>query len=195
MKQEKLFEALADIGDDLVQMAEEKRYVNQWRRWGRTAACLALVVCLAALALPYMPMGCGAKQESTAEAPAMSAPMAPAEEAPAAEAKPEAEVTMEEAPAAEVPMEEAPAEEYIQDQSTGGPAEVITVWLDGQAYELLPGLVESPADLGGLLGTADSSDGRDLTGCEIYGVTGSDYIYVKVPEGWLRGIPTERPER
>lgn len=67
MKQEKLFEALCNIGDDLILLAQNKRYINHWRRWGRTAACLALVLCLTVLALPYFPIGCGAKEEAPAE--------------------------------------------------------------------------------------------------------------------------------
>ena len=59
MKQEKLFTALADVGDDLLDMAQNKRFVNPWKRWGKIAACLAVVICLTALALPYFPMGCG----------------------------------------------------------------------------------------------------------------------------------------
>lgn len=64
MNAEKLFSALGDVGEDLLQMAEQRRFVNPWRRWGVLAACFALVVSFSVLALPYFPMGCGASSEA-----------------------------------------------------------------------------------------------------------------------------------
>ena len=52
MKQEKLFRALADIGDDLLIMAQTRVFINPWKRWGKLAACIALVLCLGIVALP-----------------------------------------------------------------------------------------------------------------------------------------------
>ena len=193
MKQEKLFEALADVGDDLVQMAQEKRYVNHWKRWGRTAACLALVICLTVLALPYLPVGCGAKEEAAkTEAPAEAPAETPAEAAPAPPA---------ERPAAEEAPAESAKEESRNEGASGGYTtdemppeklqEAITVWLDGQAYELLRGVVEQPVDLGEELGAVERSDGRNLKGCRVFAVVESEYVYVEVPEGYLRGIPVQ----
>ena len=67
MNEERLFEVLGDVGDDLIVMAEHKRFVSPWRKWGQTAAILAVVVCLGVLALPYFPMGCGSASESAAQ--------------------------------------------------------------------------------------------------------------------------------
>ena len=74
MKKEDLLRALGDVGEDLLHMAEHKKFYNQWKRWASIAACLALVVSLSVLALPYFPMGCGSsaeKTEAAAEAPTM----------------------------------------------------------------------------------------------------------------------------
>lgn len=67
MNEERLFEALGDVGDDLLVMAENKKFVSPWRKWGQTAAILAVVVCLGVLALPYFPIGCGSSSESAAQ--------------------------------------------------------------------------------------------------------------------------------
>lgn len=64
MKKEQLFEALSEVGDDLVLMAEKMRFVSPWRKWAQTAAILAVVVCFGVLALPYFPMGCGSSGET-----------------------------------------------------------------------------------------------------------------------------------
>lgn len=66
MKQEeKLLRALTDVGDDLIARADDCRFgVSPWKRWGSLAASLALVVSLTALALPYLPMGCGSAEKS-----------------------------------------------------------------------------------------------------------------------------------
>ena len=164
MKQEKLFEALCNIGDDLILMAQNKRYINHWKRWGRTAACLALVLCLTVLALPYFPMGCGTKEEAPAEAPAETPAETPAERP------------------AETPAEtpaEAPAEEAEQEAA---PQEVVTVWFADTAYEVQQ-IVEAPEDLGELLGQVQASDGRDLIGCNVYAAAAHDEIYVETETG------------
>ena len=66
MKKEQLFEALSEVGDDLVLMAEQMRFVSPWRKWAQTAAILAVVVCFGVLVLPYFPVGCGSTQETAA---------------------------------------------------------------------------------------------------------------------------------
>ena len=158
MKQEKLFEALCNIGDDLILMAQSKRYINHWRRWGRTAACLALVLCLTVLALPYFPMGCGAKEEAPAETPAETPAERPAETP------------------AETPAEE-PASEPEE-----APQEVVTIWFADVSYEIQDA-VEAPEDLGELLGQVQASDGRDLTGCNVYTSADSEMVYVETQTG------------
>lgn len=75
MRKEDLLHALGDVGEDLLHMAEHKKFHSQWKKWASLAACLALVLSLSVLALPYFPMGCGASMEkSEAEAP-MESPM------------------------------------------------------------------------------------------------------------------------
>ena len=64
---ETLFHAIGDVGDDLIHMAETRTFHSSpWRRWASLAACLALVLCVSAIALPYFPKGCGAAQETAA---------------------------------------------------------------------------------------------------------------------------------
>lgn len=60
MNEEALFEALSDVGDDLLVMAENRRFVSPWRKWGQTAAVMAVVLCLSALTIPYFNASCGA---------------------------------------------------------------------------------------------------------------------------------------
>ena len=105
-KQERLFRALGDVGSDLIDMAEKQTFApSHWRKWGSLAACLAVILCLSVLALPYFPKGCGSgKSSSTVNESTSAADMA---QDTVAEA--EAEVTEE--PAEEIPAEEpgAPA--------------------------------------------------------------------------------------
>lgn len=163
MKEERLFEALANIGDDLLIMAQNKRFANPWKRWGKMAACIALVLCLTVAALPYLPMGCGAAEEAPATEEAAEAPAA------------EEETVMEQTPA-----EEAPAEES---EST----EAVSVWFQGRRYELQADMQPQPENLGEELGVVEDSDGRDLIGCRIFAVPDSEDIYVELPEGYAYG--------
>ena len=72
-EKETLFRAIGDVGGDLIHMAETRTFHSSpWRRWGALAACLALVLCVSAIALPYFPRGCGAAPE-TAASPAAEA--------------------------------------------------------------------------------------------------------------------------
>lgn len=181
MKQEKIFEALSGVGDDLLQMAQDRRFPNAWRRWGRTAACLALVVCLTAIALPYFPIGCG----SSTEAPAMAEPPAATQEA-----APMENAVKEESKAEEVKKEE-PKEETRPENEEGKSEEVVSVWFRDVRYELQPGVVEKLQDLGEPLGEVEASDGRDLTGCRIFAVPASEDLYVETPEGFVLAKPAE----
>lgn len=95
MSAERIFRAIADVGDDLVARAEkeEKHRPSAWLRWGALAACCVLVIGIAALALPKM--GFGAKSEAAMDTAAPEAMEMPAE-APAPELK--IEPSMAEAP-------------------------------------------------------------------------------------------------
>ena len=66
MNEEKLFEAMSDVGDDLLVMAEEKKFTSTWRKWGQMAAVAAVVLGLSAVAFPYL-NGYGAKQAGGVE--------------------------------------------------------------------------------------------------------------------------------
>jgi len=180
VRHETLIRALTDIGDDLLLMAQTRTFVNPWKRWGKLAACVALMICLTAISLPYFPVGCGAAEQAPA-----AEEEAPATEIPAEEAV-EEEAPTEEAPMEEMPeQEEAPAEEPdIQ--------EVVSVFFEGNRYELQSGVVEAPEDLGEELGVVEASDGRNLTNCRIYAVLDSEDIYVETPEGLMYAKLTER---
>ena len=78
-RKESLLRALGDVGDDLVEMAGNYRASAGWKRWGAVAASLALVICLTAVALPYLPMGCSSADKSSPEANAPMTPEAPNE--------------------------------------------------------------------------------------------------------------------
>ena len=81
MNEQMLMQALSEVGDDLIEMAEKKQFVNPWRKWAQTAAILAVVVCLGVFALPYFPMGCGSSMETTAQVTTEEAPMELCDEA------------------------------------------------------------------------------------------------------------------
>lgn len=182
-------EALTGIGDDLLQLAQTKRFPNPWRQWGKLVACMALVLCLSVLALPYLPTGCGSS-EAPADAPAAAAPEAMEPGDPPMELPADRPVA-EEAPA-ETPMEEHAEEspaEAVTDKEEGAPEERVSILFEGQWYELQSPVSELPEDLGEELGMVEASDGRDLNGCLIYAVVGSEDLFVRLPEGYARAIP------
>jgi hypothetical protein len=174
MKQEKIFHALNDVGDDLVMMAQTMRFVNPWKRWGKLAACIALVLCLGVFALPYFPMGCGAAKETApAEIPAECPAETPAETPAEAPAEEPAEAPTE--------TEEEKFSPEEENQETENIDEVVTVWVSDVSYEIC-GQVEAPADLGEVIGTVQASDGRDLTGCTVYEAAEDGTIYIQMEE-------------
>lgn len=115
MSAERIFRAIADVGDDLVARAEKeaKHQPSAWLRWGALAACCVLVIGLAALALPRM--GFGAKSEAAMDTAAPAAQYAVTEEMPAEAPAPDrksepsmAEAPAEKAAAAEPETQDAP---------------------------------------------------------------------------------------
>lgn len=64
MKKETLLRALSDIGEDLIHMAEKKKFTNQWKKWGALAACAAVVIGIGAAALTRLPMDGGVSKET-----------------------------------------------------------------------------------------------------------------------------------
>lgn len=170
MKKETLFRALTNIGDDLLLMAQQKRFPNPWRRWGKMAATIVLVICLGALVLPYLPMGCGSSSE-TAETETVT-------------------TTTESIKQESVTEETAEAEEKTEE--TVESEEVVSVWFREQRYELEKGPFELPEDLGDELGVVKASDGRDLTGCRIFSAgEETEDIYVETPEGYWYAVKAE----
>lgn len=173
MKQEKLMHALTDVGDDLLEMANHRRFPNHWKKWGRTAACLALVLCLTAVALPYFPMGCGS-----------SASMS--ENAVSGETKEEAiqdgvydsQEDVAETPAT-APEATEKETETVEDQET------VEILVDGQWYACTGELLtQTPEDLGAALGTVEETTDPELMECLMYASGVQDRIYVKTDEGY-----------
>lgn len=211
MKNEDLFRAIGDVGDDLIYMADHRRFSNQWKKWLSMAACIALIASLGALALPYFPMGCGSKSA----APEMAAPEAP-KYSYADDMMDKAEVPME------APMEEAPeAEEEAAPMAPDAGAstndglmeepqdeavreDVTQITICSTVYYLRPGIVkegETPGNLGQYIGDVEDSDDPDMIGCPVYemaytvwysnqAVDGQSVpaeILVEGPNGWIAG--------
>lgn len=118
---EALFRAIADVGDDLIARADApvKKVKHVWVRWAALAACCALVIGAAAVALPRMQQKTEAASADSA-APMMAAEV-PAEtemmetaEAPAA-AAPEAMDEGEAATKQHAEQEEAAVREFPAD--------------------------------------------------------------------------------
>lgn len=190
MKQEKLLEALTGVGDDLLELAQNKRFPNPWRRWGKIAACLALVLCLTALALPYLPMGCGSAKSE--------APMADA-----SGANEKADTTEAAAPE-ETPETPADAPAPEPEENDGGVEKTMTKFVVcGTYYYLRPQyttpLDQPPRELGEELGIVTSADLPELVGCTVYkeqysavfdryavdGQAVTQNVWVKTAEGYV----------
>ena len=215
MKKEFLFRALGEVGDDLIHMAEHRKFSSQWKKWVSLAACFVLIISLSALVLPYFPMGCGSSmKEEAAPAATEDTPVAeeekaeaPAEEAPAAE---------EEAPAEDAkmePQEEKATEETVPDTEAGvtdGVQDnlgVTQLTVCSTIYYLPDVLLEDayidgkPGSLGEYIGDVTDSDDESLIGCAVYAVQHTTWfsnhavdgqsvpqnIYVEGPDRWLFG--------
>lgn len=171
MNGETLFRALSDVGDDLLELAQTKSFVNPWRRWAKTAACLALVLCLTALVLPSFPRGCGSAKDQS------QIPEA-AEDVQSPSASPE-ETNADTA----VPEEGSGEYGSGEKQEAADAAEPVTFRFEEQTYALESGPLEAPVTVGEDLGTPESWNGRDLSGCRLYSSEEPDMLYVETPEG------------
>lgn len=175
-KQERLFRALGGVGIDLIDMAEKRTFAPVWRKWGALAACLALVLCLGVLAMPYFPMGCGSsKSGSTADTSAAETVQDST-----------AETAVEEAPA----VAEEPAEAGGESKPWVRLVFEDTVYRVEETYSK----AEAEALLGEYLGTVEESDEEPWTGCKVYGVRTedagpSDAILVETEDGYLYCVP------
>ena len=175
MREEMLFRALTEIGDDLLLMAQQKRFPNPWKRWGKLAASVALVLCLATFALPYLPMGCGSAGAPKTE----SVTTTTTEESKAEETE-------------EFVKEESAVEESAEmEEDKTELQEVVSVWFMDRRYELQKGPFPQPEKMGEQLGEVKSSDGRDLTGCLIFATDEEHAVYVQTPEGYWYAVLAE----
>lgn len=178
MKEEKLFRALGDIGDDLLHMAEHRRFANGWKKWASLAATLVLVVSLGLLALPYFPMGCGASAPDMNNSTAADTETTPADRLPEdgtdTASKPEIDQGLYDA--AEQP-----------EQAQVETAAKTTVVCGGTIYYLnesvvLPG--QTPANLGEAVGTVTKSSDEALVGCTVYATTEATWFTNNAVDGW-----------
>lgn len=174
MKGEKIFRAVGDVGEDLIEQAgrsEKKKTV--WLQWAALAACCALVVGAAM----YSGVLWGGKSSAPENASAQDATAETMQEAPA---------EPEEFAAAETPettMQEAPREEEMGDARDAEPADAApeekaeepqrTIRFNGQLYVQL---AEPEEDYwpGELLGTAEAAEPDSLNGCAVYACEGKD---------------------
>lgn len=203
MNKETLFQALSDVGDDLLDMAENKRFVNPWRKWGQMAAVLAVVVCLGALAAPYL-SNAGEQGQKAAPSQSLytameetqmlttdSAANAPDELADEEGFETVGQDSKEEAPAEETapesiaePEEEAEAEPELS-QNTAGEEQPISVKQQALTKIVCRGtwFYLKPLDedmgvppLGEELGTVMQADEPELEGCRVFTVPYSTWF-------------------
>lgn len=194
-REEKLFRAIGEVGGDLIDMAEKRVFTpSRWRRWGSIAACLAVILCLSTLALPYFPMGCGSsapnQNTSSDENLAVSADTAPADTAPE-----------EVDPADSGTTEESPETPGIGTEETDGVEAGRTkeqlVFLNTVYYpEALYSAEEARGYLSDYLGTVTDADQASLIGAPVYLKSGSSVrqdgdtgvpleIFVETGDGYL----------
>lgn len=197
MKKEDLLRALGDVGEDLLHMAEHKKFYNQWKRWASLAACLALVIGLGIWSLPHL--GTSMKEsEAAAEAPMESPTMDCVVEESAVE---DYEYKTEEAPMEEeILEEEVPAE--VQNEAAGTKAKQVTQFVVCGTWYYVRSevtITEEPREIGDYLGQITEADDESLVGCavykELYSAEFSNYavdgqvvtqnVYVKTADGWL----------
>lgn len=201
MKKEFLFRALGDVGDDLLHMAEHKKFSSPWKKWGALAACLALIVSLSALALPYFPMGCGSSNANESASSDTAMP----------EMNEESSVVEAETPAEEAPAEvESPTgeEAAVEDSVEAGEPELdqaagtTRVTVCSTVYYIKIGVTldgQKPGNVGEYLADVTDSNDEALIGCPVYAVMYTTWysnyavdgqsvpqdIYIDGPDGWL----------
>lgn len=144
---ERLFQAIGDVDEDLIANAEVRRFPNRWRQWLSTAAALVLVAGLSLMALTYFPQGCASLPPENAEAPMEAAP----EEAGT-------EIIEE-----ETITEPAKARNRLVFNDT---------YYYSSEQEPIP-LDTPPEDLGAELGGVTGSQDTSLIGCKVYEQIGS----------------------
>lgn len=173
MNEELLFEALSEVGDDLLVMAENRRFVSPWRKWGQTAAALAVVVCLGVFALPYFPRGCGSVAEQEKTMASTTQETCIVEESTAEEVM-ECEEAADGAAGEDTALSEAPEAEVRQSTKAEPMTKIIC---RGTYYYLLPeDTVTGVPPLGEELGTVESYEDLSLAGSTVYTVPYSTWF-------------------
>lgn len=203
-QQEKLFRAIGEVGGDLVDMAEKRTFApSPWRKWGTMAACLAVVLSLTMLALPYFPAGCGSSGANETATPtaqpeaavdsAAGEPNLGLEDALNAPAEPE-----ETAP-------ETPASEGQKEGLVNAQLRSRVVFRHTYYYVLPASFVahpELPEYLGDALETVAEAEDASLVGCQVYRVEGArefdnhsvdglsvpEEIWIETDEGFFYAI-------
>ena len=81
---EKIFRAIGDVGDDLVERADRpvRKHAQVWVKWAALAACCALVIGAAAFVVPMFHAGSSAPETASAPTADTAALEAPAEAMP-----------------------------------------------------------------------------------------------------------------
>ncbi len=201
MKGEQLFRAVGQVGDDLIARAEKMpaRQTARWKPLAALAACCALIVGIAALALPRW---IGNKSADTTAAAKEAAPQAAMAE-DAAEARaysedvlveaaaPETEVESPaaEAPAMGAPTADAPAEDLLEQNARAsaeaGAPDGDWIVFGGQYYTLAAANDEAHTAgedgeaRGARLGAVDDSKDAALTGCAVYAYPAEGCVLVE----------------
>ena len=202
MKGEQVFRAVGQVGDDLIARAEKMpaRQTARWKPLAALAACCALIVGIAALALPRW---IGNKSADTTAAAREAAPQAAMAE-DAAEARaysedvlveaaaPEAKVESPaaEAPAMGAPTADAPAEDLLEQNARAsaeaGAPDGDWIVFGGQYYTLAAvndeahTAGESDGEArGAQLGAVDDSKDGALTGCAVYAYPAEGCVLVE----------------
>ena len=183
MNKETLFEALADVGDDLLVMAERKRFVSPWRKWGQLAAVVAVVCCVGVLALPYLPVGCGGTESiKTSQDAAVSQTLTQecATETCEEELIEEAFVTDSEPEQAvedtEQLMDGAQTEVLQEEKTKAAARELVKAVCRSTYFYLEPDALDQVPPLGEELGWITASDDPELVGCRMFTVPYSTWF-------------------
>lgn len=194
MKQETIFRAVGEVGDDLIARADApvQKHKTIWLRWAAMAACCALIIGAAAFAGLVLH---GAKSSApetamqaydtdttnTAEAPRSTDSETCAAAENSTGFKSDASGAGDgdfESPAESVPEEPESEAASPADQAlpSDAPEEAYSFCLDGIRYVMIPadGVELLPGEP---LGTVEESDFPALVGCQVYACDGAEPSY------------------
>ena len=206
MNKETLFEAMADVGDDLLVMAEEKRFTSTWRKWGQMAAMLAVVLCVGAVTVGYfnaggtksdagMAQGTGAESGIALRSDGKTAPTQNTNDM-------EADFYVEDRTDPEAAAEEDGVTAESQEEQDIERRDLTRVVCCGTYFYLEPLSEEMGVPpLGEELGEITQSEEPSLVGCSVYTVPYSTWftnhavdgqavtqcVYIRTPSGYRYG--------